>query len=220
MNKILFSERLAGRRKECGYKTQYALAEEYNKRFPSSRKNRKEENSGNSSGILGTIKHYENGNYNGSPKLDIVDNLCRILECNVDYLLGNIDCTTHDIQFIRNETGLSEKAIEELHYLTVLNSALADEPDLNTINTLLEQLRSQYNNIIHAITGYLRSNGLSKDTWYDIRSETLSEKKPPIDTDGVRIPAHSETFDNLMLMDIQKRIMNLKDEIKKTPDTN
>ena len=55
MDKILFSERLATRRKECGYNTQYALAEEYNKHFPSSRKNRKEENSGNSSGILGTI---------------------------------------------------------------------------------------------------------------------------------------------------------------------
>lgn len=114
MNKILFSERLATRRKECGYKTQYALAEEYNKRFPSSRKNRKEENSGNSSGILGTIKHYENGNYNGSPKLDIVDNLCKILKCNVDYLLGNIDCKTHDIQFIHDYTGLSEDTISKL----------------------------------------------------------------------------------------------------------
>ena len=128
MNKILFSERLVARRKECGYKTQYALAEEYNKRFPSSRKNRKEENSGNSSGILGTIKHYENGNYNGSPKLDIVDNLCKILECNVDYLLGNINCKTHDIQFIQQYTGLSEKAINYLHdksrskrYVNILN---------------------------------------------------------------------------------------------------
>lgn len=114
MDKILFSERLANRRKECGYKTQYALAEEYNRRFPSSRKNRKEENAGNSSGILGTIKHYENANYNGSPKLDIVDNLCKILDCDVDFLLGNIECETHDIQFMHDKTGLSKKAIEQL----------------------------------------------------------------------------------------------------------
>lgn len=38
MDKILFSERLKTRRMECGYKTQYALAKEYNERFPSSRK--------------------------------------------------------------------------------------------------------------------------------------------------------------------------------------
>ena len=48
MNKILFSENLKTRRIECGYKTQYALAKEYNQRFPSSRKNRKEENIKNS----------------------------------------------------------------------------------------------------------------------------------------------------------------------------
>ena len=91
---------------------------------------------------------------------------------------------------------------------------------LNTINALLEQLNSGYNSIIHTITGYLHSNGLSKDTWYDIRNEKLSEKKPHMDTDRVLIPAHSDIFDNLFLMDIQKRLVYLKNELKKALDIN
>lgn len=165
-----------------------------------------------------TIKNWEQGRF--TPNIDTLIELCDFFECDIDYLFGTLKCKTHDKQFIQNETGLSEKAIDELHYLAVLNDALASEPDLNTINTLLEQLSSQYNNIIHAITGYLRSNGLSKDTWYDIRSETLSPKKPPMGTDRVHIPAHSDIFDNLLLMDIQKRIVNLKTDLKKAPDTN
>lgn len=143
MNKILFSEKLAARRKECGYSTQYALAKEYNQRFPSSRKNRKEENASNSTGILGTIKHYENGNYAGSPKLDIVDNLCKILKCDVDYLLGNIECETHDIQFIHDKTGLSEDAIKRII------SKNGDTPNHDFLNSFI--LSEEYRELEHNI---------------------------------------------------------------------
>lgn len=154
------------------------------------------------------------------PEYHVLIKLCNeeCLNCTLDYLFGRIDCKTHDAQFIQEETGLSEKAIEELRNLALFDSAFASEPDLNTINILLEQLSFHCNNIIHTITGYLRSNGLFKDTWYDIRNQTLSERKPPMDTDRVYIPAHSDTFDNLLLMDIQKRIINLKNELKKTSD--
>lgn len=167
---------------------------------------------------IDTIKNWEQGR--NIPEIKTLEKLCDFFHCDLDYLFGNIECKTHDTQFIHNETGLSEKAIEELQYLTLLNSTLITEPDLNTINTLLEQLNSKYNNIIHTITEYLRSNGLHKDFWYDIRNETLSEKKPPMNTDRVCIPAHSDIFDNLLLMDIQKRIINLKNELKKAPNTN
>lgn len=152
MNKFLFSERLSARRKECGYNTQYSLAEEYNRRFPSSRKNRKEENTENSSGILGTIKHYENGNYSGSPKLDIVDNLCKILECDVDYLLGNIECKKHDKQFIHDYTGLSEDAIEMLRFWKKDKEEFANSyPTLTTdINIIDLILRYEYEKREHA----------------------------------------------------------------------
>lgn len=216
MNKFLFSERLALRRKECGYNTQYALAEEYNKRFLSSRKNRKEENNRNSSGILGTIKHYENGNYNGSPKLDIVDNLCKILECDVDYLLGNIECKTHDDQFIHNKTGLSEIAILELrqlHSQTIVYKE--DNYDLNIINTLIEQLYNKNNSVLHWLTIYLYSKGLKKDLWYYTESGTISEKKY-ISTEAViHLEEKSDTFDNLLLIGLENRIKALKSKLSK-----
>lgn len=216
MNKFLFSERLALRRKECGYNTQYALAEEYNKRFPSSRKNRKEENNKNSSGILGTIKHYENGNYNGSPKLDIVDNLCKILECDVDYLLGNIDCKTHDDQFIHNQTGLSEIAILELRQLHAKTVVFKeDNYDLNIINTLIEQLYNKNNSVLHWLTIYLYSKGLRKDLWYYTESGTISEKKY-ISTEAViHLEEKSDTFDNLLLIGLENRIKALKSKLSK-----
>ena len=40
--------------------------------------------------------------------------LCDFYDCDLDYLTGRIDCKTHDIQFIHEKTGLSEKAIEKL----------------------------------------------------------------------------------------------------------
>lgn len=160
-----------------------------------------------------TVRNWEQGR--NVPEIETLEKLCNFFHCNADYLLGNIDCETHDNQFIHNEIGLSEKAIKELRYLTLLDSTLATEPDLNTINTLLEQLSSQYNNIIHIITEYLHSSGLSKDIWYDIRNEQLSEKKPLMATNRIHIPAHSDIFDNLLLIDIQKRIINLKNELKK-----
>lgn len=214
MNKFLFSERLAHRRKECGYNTQYALAEEYNKRFPSSRKNRKEENSGNSSGILGTIKHYENGNYTGSPKLEIVDNLCKILECDVDYLLGNIECKTHDDQFIHSQTGLSETAILELRQLhaeTVVYEKA--NYDLDIINALIEQLYNKNNSVLHWLTIYLYSKGLKKDLWYYTESGTISDTKYISPEAVIHLEEKSDTFDNLLLIGLENRIKALKSKL-------
>lgn len=215
MNKILFSERLKTRRIECGYKTQYALAKEYNQRFPSSRKNRKEENIKNSTGILGTIKHYENGNYKGSPKLDIVDNLCKILECDVDYLLGNIDCKKHDLQFVHNQTGLSEIAILELRQLYAETAVYGDANyDLDIINTLIEQLNYKNNSVLHWLTIYLHSKGLRNDLWYYTESGTISAKKY-ISTEAViHLEEKSDTFDNLILMGLENRIKALKPKSK------
>lgn len=175
-----------------------------------------------------TYRSWEKGEYRKGrtkktypqPDLERLIKMSEVFHCSIDYLLCRSDCTSVDNHYISLKTGLSEKAINELHYLAVLDNALATEPDLNIINTLLEQLSSPHNNIIHTITDYLRSNGLSKDIWYNIRNETLSENKPPMDTDRLHIPAHSDIFDNLLLMDIQKRIINLKTELKKAPDTD
>lgn len=45
----------------------------------------------------------------------ICDKEC--LNCSLDFLFGRIECTKYDIQFIHDETGLSEEAIKQLSFL-------------------------------------------------------------------------------------------------------
>ena len=117
MDKNLFSNRLADLRKTRGFKTQYALAKAYYEKFPPKRRDDTSGSEGDFSGILVTIKNYENPNKSLSPKLSIVCNLCEILDCDIDYLLGNIDVPRHITQDMMDLTGLSEGACEKLKYL-------------------------------------------------------------------------------------------------------
>lgn len=138
MDKILFSDRLVALRKARGYSTQYELARAYNEMFPPKRRDEAGGNDGNFCGILGTIKNYENGNNESSPKLEIVCNLCKLLGCDVSYLVGDykeLDFAAHKIA---EYTGLSEKAITRLHDMRKYNqetwnsdmlSALIEHPE-------------------------------------------------------------------------------------------
>lgn len=74
-----------------------------------------------------SIRNWIQGkNYPRSIK-DILE-LCNILNCDLDYLFTDMECKTHDIEFIHEYTGLSETAISYLHeksrskrYLEILN---------------------------------------------------------------------------------------------------
>lgn len=110
MDRRLFAERLRERRKACGYSSREDFAEAYNKRFGQDNPNSPY------GGVLGTIKKYENPNHLGAPKLDIVDNICSMLDCDIDYLLGYIDYPKHIHQAMNEECGLSQKATDHLIY--------------------------------------------------------------------------------------------------------
>ena len=124
MDKILFSERLSSIRKERGFKSQASFARAYNERYTPDQE---------SSGILGTIKNYENGNKDGSPKLDIVCNMCQLLDCDIEYLLGKIPVPKHETADMMQVTGLSEKAVSRL---LLYKSQYSDNVD--SLNFLLE----------------------------------------------------------------------------------
>ena len=139
-DKAIFSKRLADRRKACGYETQTAFAKAFNERF------RNGENLGGNNptkGIYGTIKNYENPKNSGSPSLDRVLEMCSLLDCDIEYLLGGIQCKTKDNQFIHDETGLSEYAINQLkqfHNDTLRNG----QAILKLINWLMQDPRFTY----------------------------------------------------------------------------
>ncbi len=111
MDKILFSKRLKERRKAVGYTSTKAFAAAYNVRY-----NNKMANIDDDSGVLGTLKHYENPNHLGIPRLDIVENICEMLDCDVDYLLGKIDLPKHSYEGMYQLFGLSERVVDQLEY--------------------------------------------------------------------------------------------------------
>lgn len=144
-----------------------------------------------------------------------VDAYCKFFSCSADYLFGNIDCKTHDNQFIHNQTGLSETAIGELEQLNAETAVYEDRQyDLDTINTLISQLNHRNNSIIHWITTYMRSKGLERDIWYYTESGAILFKKHNSTEPVIHMEEKSDTFDNLILMGLQNRIKALK---PKTP---
>lgn len=51
-----------------------------------------------------------------NPKPQTLLKLCDVLGCDMEYFTGEIEHSTHDLQFICEYTGLSEEAIEKLHF--------------------------------------------------------------------------------------------------------
>lgn len=139
MDKILFSERLVTLRKKRGYDTQYAFAKAYNEKFNPEWRGMAEDGSG----ILGTIKNYENANHLGIPKLDIVCNLCELLNCDIDYLTGKIPVETHGKYSVMEQTGFSKSAVEkiqQIHSYAHGNLGVAAHGKTISILTILSEL--------------------------------------------------------------------------------
>lgn len=149
MDKILFSNRLRDLRLKCGYRSQYALAKAYNEKFGAKRKDEAGGSEKEFGGILGTIKNYENDSHNGSPKLEIVCNLCEMLGCDVSYLVGDYDERDYSTHKICEATGLSENAIMRLCGMRKYNqitwysdmlSAIIEHPEFGSMLSVVRDL--------------------------------------------------------------------------------
>ena len=80
---------------------------------------------------LRTLRNYEKG---GVIPSDVLICLSDLFECSIDYLLGRSDCRTVNNALIRQETGLSDDAINKLHLLRDWRNNLP----VATINQLLK----------------------------------------------------------------------------------
>ena len=58
-----------------------------------------------------TLREWEKYGIPGSYELN---NICDVLHCDADYLLGRMDEKTHDQKFITQETGLTEEAVKNI----------------------------------------------------------------------------------------------------------
>lgn len=109
MNITIFSERLRMCRKKK-YSSQQAFADAYMKKYGTIRSTKKRSLDHN---MFGTIQSWEQGK--SMPTADVLANICDLLDCDSDYLLGRIPERKHDINDMHRYTGLSSTAIEQLH---------------------------------------------------------------------------------------------------------
>lgn len=109
MNTIVFINRFKKMRKEK-YPTQNTFAEAYIAKFGSIRKSKTKKED---SDMFGTVQKWEQGR--SVPTADVLCNICDLLDCDADYLLGGITEKTHCIEEMKKYTGLSEQALDVLH---------------------------------------------------------------------------------------------------------
>ena len=126
-----FGEGLKRARKKAGYKTQQALTKAL-------------VDSGNDDlkVTIDSVQNWEQGK--NFPSLQTFLELCKFFDCDADYLLGRIEEKNHDLHYIHDYTGLSERAILELRKLdaATLNHVLVSEHFIK----MLEMIRNSAEN--------------------------------------------------------------------------
>lgn len=78
---------------------------------------------------LDTVRNWEQGRK--VPEIRTIERLCAEFGCEPDYLLGRMESSTHDVQFICDQTGLSEDAV------LVLNRLREDHASIQVLDFLL-----------------------------------------------------------------------------------
>ncbi len=111
---------LQKKRKEKGFKTQNAFAEALEVSVES-------------------VRNWEQGRT--LPELGTLFNICSLLDCDMDYLIGRLEVPTHDLAFIKTQTRLSEAAI-----IKILEIAFFDRATRNsrTLSHFIENDNFQY----------------------------------------------------------------------------
>lgn len=102
---VLIGKRLRKLREERKL-TRKALAEKYNATIPDDTISE------------ATIKNYELGSIY-KPSVAFLNNFCEVFGCDLDFLVGRIDNTTHYHKFYQERLGLSEQAAD--YYLQLHN---------------------------------------------------------------------------------------------------
>ena len=172
MDKILFSLRLK-EQIEIKYKTQTAFAIAYDRKFnPGTFCN--EANSPHK-GTLSTIKKYVSSTAPTIPSLDKIDNMCQLLDCDIDYLLGKIDQPKHIYQAMREQCGLSNSATEQLIYWNTHGGKYTE-----TLNHIL--VSANFDHVLYHSAELMKAKpvfiGLS-EIYHKWQTETYSQPMSP-----------------------------------------
>lgn len=83
-----------------------------------------------------TLRTYLSEKSNTIPDLGLLAQMCDLLHCDVDYLLGRISFTTHSAQQVHDSIGLTETSFNYLKGLKDKNEP-DDDLKLSTLNQIL-----------------------------------------------------------------------------------
>lgn len=108
MNRFAFSERFVECRKRK-FHSQQQFADAYMKKYGMIRSPKAKTDRN----MFGTVQSWEQGK--STPTAEVLCNICDLLDCDADYLLGRINQRTHAIEDAHQYTGLSPEALEQLH---------------------------------------------------------------------------------------------------------
>lgn len=131
VDKKIFASRLRTRREQCGYTSIKAFAAAFDKRFRGGSVDLEGNNPYR--GTLGSFKNYENPNKDNFPNVKTAAEICQLLDCDMDYLLGYIDFPKHIHQEMNERFGLSQKATKHLIFWNEPHVRYSD-----TLNLVLE----------------------------------------------------------------------------------
>ena len=135
------------RRKHCGFKSQAALA------ACMVQSNGKDDEQGNLvESKRKAISNWEKGS--AYPSLSDFVLLCKILDCDTQYLLGEIDVPRVEEKAVMDITGLSEKAVEKLIRIKDGNCVTWWS---DTLNLIIEN--ENFIDLLHTITDYIDDDG-------------------------------------------------------------
>ena len=141
--------------------------------------------------------------------------LCRVLDCDANYLLGLCEDTTQDRHFICEQTGLSERTVRYLqngHIDGVLFDPPSIIPHKNAIEFLIGNEHGR--SVLESIMAYLNSEPLK----VSINGTNLKYDEGIVFTNtktGDKYNLSGEDFDNVLLLRIQSDLVLIKDSFRK-----
>lgn len=151
------------------------------------------------------------------PEMDNLLRLCNHFDCDLDFLLGRIDKTKHDIAFICKETHLSEPAVRQLmkqqSKMTNLfekTHTISYRPIHDAVDNLLSDEKGL--EILKTIGYYLYSSNLTLHLNGEPTIEQLTLQNK--DTKE-NYPFPKSNYDAVQLLAIQTKLAELRSELSK-----
>ena len=170
-----------------------------------------------------TIKNWESGDC--EPDLKTITKICTVLNCSSDYLFGLDSCTTKDIQFIHDRTGLSEKVIQILQKLKGSQFGRRLLASLEILVLDIEKFNGDkyYKRFLCLFSDYLQFSGDNNKRYLFSKNGEIEEEKPTYDEygnkkfDKDRVTITPDRLKYMFIMEMEDTLKYLKEEYDKNP---